>query len=137
MCKSLHRSAFSHFERLQFEGECHKEKRQTLAQTTVGEFCEISQLFRKEMINRKLRRRQRQKRFEKKLEVEMLNQVASKLKDIASGKAERRMHVGKKYNFLRKGMHVSKDFESEYLGDTSIVSSIMINNMQFHSNNCS
>lgn len=131
--KSLHRSAFSHFQRLQFEGGEHEAAHQTPVQTSSGVFCELLRLLRKQTIKRKLRRRQRQLRFKRKLEIEMLNQVASKLNDLASVRSE--TYMGKNANRLRKRMNIFKgnmnrDFETEYHGDSSLVSSILIDSLQ-------
>jgi hypothetical protein len=135
ICKSLHRSAFSHFQRLQFEGGEHDTLHQTMAQSSIGVYCELSRLLLKQKITRKQRRRQRQLRFKRKLEIEMLNQVAMKLNYIASATAEKESNVGKSSSCLRKRMShfkrkVNKDFETEYLGDSSLVSSIVINSLQ-------
>jgi hypothetical protein len=135
ICQSLHRSAFSHFQRLQLAGSGeHEATRQTLAQSTFGVFCELSRLLRKQTILSKQLRRQRRLRFKRKLELDMLNQVASKLNILASVQAERRRNIGKNTSCLRMNRTQSNiTFETEYLGDSSRVSSIRTNSLQIRS----
>jgi len=142
ICAKLHRSAYSHFERSQNEGTNLQQQRSQIDNMNVQqqmqqEFREILvQMIQKHLLNRKLRRRQRQERHKKRSKLAMLNQVAARLRRLIANRSKARKSTrgvkacSKQHLLTSVQLSLQSaqphDFEHSYFGDASAVTSFMM-----------
>ena len=122
ICKRIHRSALSHFERSKVFDTCsHTKQQQQQQQQQQLALVLIQHLLQRQILQHRLRRRQRQERYKRKNQLAILNQVATRLRDIACN--SRKSNVRR--SVKRKSFY-TVDFEPAYLGDSSAVSSLVL-----------
>jgi hypothetical protein len=158
ICKRFHRSAFSHFERVQ--PNMSGIEQQTLLQTQqpkkavpcakqeelrqyIRQCCSwllIQDLLHRRVILNRLKRRQRTERYKRRRTLALLNQVAFKLSKVGKFRANRNkrqlkpeiQRCEKKDNTKRIERPERKISYEElaYLGDASTVSTYQVNQLQ-------